>query len=213
MIEISIFYFSSPLGEGINFSSTKAFLANLENSSADLIPVNCLEFIQVVNLSNQALTSAIGNSKSRTSLRNSDEDNFAKLSNSATVIFSKTAKALLFALPNKFENQPKEIRYFSNRCVKKHWLWSFNEIFFNSRIIEKEKTGVGQLGSTLVLKKEGNAEELAYFLVGAAEADPLKGKISNESPLGSALMGRKKGESVEVLTPGGKIKYTITDVN
>ncbi|OHA14978.1 MAG: hypothetical protein A3A10_01635 [Candidatus Tagabacteria bacterium RIFCSPLOWO2_01_FULL_42_9] len=80
-------------------------------------------------------------------------------------------------------------------------------------IIEKEKTGVGQLGSTLVLKKEGNAEELAYFLVGAAEADPLKGKISNESPLGSALMGRKKGESVEVLTPGGKIKYTITDVN
>jgi len=50
-------------------------------------------------------------------------------------------------------------------------------------------------------------------LVGAAEADPLKGKISNESPLGSALMGRKKGESVEVLTPGGKIKYTITDVS
>jgi transcription elongation factor GreA len=48
--------------------------------------------------------------------------------------------------------------------------------------------------------------------VGAEEANPMDGKISNESPLGSSLIGKKKGDTIEVLTPNGKIIYTIIDV-
>ncbi len=79
-------------------------------------------------------------------------------------------------------------------------------------IISKEKGENIQPGSTVSLKKDDTNEMEKYFLVGAKEADPLEGKISNESPLGSALIGRKKGEKINVLTPNGKINYTIIDV-
>jgi len=51
-----------------------------------------------------------------------------------------------------------------------------------------------------------------YVIVGAAESDPLKGFISNESPLGSAFLGRKKGDSVKVKTPKGDVEYKIVEV-
>ncbi len=79
-------------------------------------------------------------------------------------------------------------------------------------IITKEHTADIRLGSSFSLKKEGGDEEEKYSLVGSEEADPLDGKISHESPLGSALIGKKKGEVVEVFTPGGKVIYTISDV-
>ena len=55
-------------------------------------------------------------------------------------------------------------------------------------------------------------EELEYKLVGSTEANSLKGKISNESPVGRALIGKKKGDEVEVETPGGISKYTIVSI-
>ena len=52
-----------------------------------------------------------------------------------------------------------------------------------------------------------------YQVVGSAEADPAQNKISNESPVGSAILGRKKGETVEVTTPSGKVvTYTILSI-
>lgn len=56
-------------------------------------------------------------------------------------------------------------------------------------------------------------EEVQYYLVGSTEADPLRGKISNESPVGHALMGKKVGDIVEVFTPSNDvIKYKVLDI-
>lgn len=69
------------------------------------------------------------------------------------------------------------------------------------------------IGSTVVVKKDGNgAEETTYTIVGSEEADMLKGKISHQSPIGSSLIGKKKGDNVLVTTPKGEVKYSIMDI-
>jgi len=70
-----------------------------------------------------------------------------------------------------------------------------------------------EVGCFVVLKIEESKDTCRYQLVGSGEADPAENRISNESPIGSALLGKKKGQSVEVLTPRGKISYTIIDVS
>lgn len=68
-----------------------------------------------------------------------------------------------------------------------------------------------RLGSTVKLKsKEGKAKE--FQIVGTVEADPLNGKISDESPIGQALLGKKEGEEVEIKTPVDTTTYTIADI-
>ncbi len=68
-----------------------------------------------------------------------------------------------------------------------------------------------QPGTTVTIQAEGEPPE-TYRIVGAAEADPRNGKISNESPMGSALLGRRKGDMVRVQTPGGEWKVTIKKI-
>jgi transcription elongation factor GreA len=68
------------------------------------------------------------------------------------------------------------------------------------------------LGCFVVIKKCKSNETCKYQVVGSGEADPSRNKISNESPLGISLLGRKKGEKVKVLTPKGKIEYTIIEI-
>lgn len=65
-----------------------------------------------------------------------------------------------------------------------------------------------QVGDTVVIKEEDGAEE-EYTIVGAAEADPRAGKISNESPLGKALLNHHPGDMVTVDAPGGSFKVTV----
>lgn len=67
------------------------------------------------------------------------------------------------------------------------------------------------LGSKVVLHRDGKKEE--FTVVGEWEADPMEKKISHQSPLGKALLGKKVGEKVEVEAPAGKIIYTIASVN
>ena len=68
-----------------------------------------------------------------------------------------------------------------------------------------------QLGSTVKLKSdEGNTKQ--FQVVGTVEADPLNGKISDESPIGQALLGKKNGETVEIKTPTDTTTYIITDI-
>ena len=56
-------------------------------------------------------------------------------------------------------------------------------------------------------------ETVEYFIVGSAEANPAERKLSNESPVGRAILGRKKGETVEVITPrGSKLKFKIMEI-
>mgnify|MGYP001558657649 CR=1 FL=1 len=77
-------------------------------------------------------------------------------------------------------------------------------------VVSKDDSGKVQIGSRVVLQGQGKPLELQ--IAGAREADPLKGKISLESPFGSALVGKKAGENVEIETPNGKMKYKIAQV-
>jgi len=67
-----------------------------------------------------------------------------------------------------------------------------------------------QIGCSVQLKFNG--KEKIFTIVGSEEADPANGKISNESPLGKAFLGRKIGELVEIETPGGKVNYKIIEI-
>ena len=78
-------------------------------------------------------------------------------------------------------------------------------------IVEKQQSDVVTVGSHVTVQEEGFDPE-AFDLVGAREADPRNGKISNESPIGSALMDHKAGDVVEATTPAGKIKLKIISV-
>ena len=69
-----------------------------------------------------------------------------------------------------------------------------------------------RLGSTVKLKDLEYGDILTYTLVGSVEADPTKQKISNESPVGRAILGKAKGTVVEVEAPAGNIQYEIVDV-
>jgi transcription elongation factor GreA len=68
-----------------------------------------------------------------------------------------------------------------------------------------------QLGSEVTIEGDGEPPE-TYRIVGAAEADPRNGKISNESPMGAALLGHRKGDKVRVQTPGGEWVVKITKI-
>lgn len=85
------------------------------------------------------------------------------------------------------------------------------EILQNADIIKPAKAnGKVQVGSTVELK---NGKTVKYQIVGPVEADPLEGKISNESPIGAALMGKKEGEKVTIETPKGSVSYTIISIS
>ena len=68
------------------------------------------------------------------------------------------------------------------------------------------------LGSTVTILDIGYNEEVVYKIVGSTEADSLNGKISNESPVGKALVGAKKGATITVEAPAGELKYKVLKV-
>lgn len=68
-----------------------------------------------------------------------------------------------------------------------------------------------QLGSRVVLKDGGNTKK-EFQVVGTVEADPLNGKVSDESPIGKALLGKKEGDEVEIKTPAETATYKIVDI-
>ena len=78
-------------------------------------------------------------------------------------------------------------------------------------IIEKSAGDVVSIGSHVTIQ-EGNLEPETYHIVGPTEADPRKGRISHESPIGIALMNKKVGQVAEAETPGGKIKFKIVKI-
>lgn len=81
----------------------------------------------------------------------------------------------------------------------------------NARIIDDEiSEEVVHLGRVVSIKDLETGDEITYTMVGSAEADPLNYKISNESPLGKAIMGHRVGDIVEIDAPIGIIKYEIT---
>jgi len=92
-------------------------------------------------------------------------------------------------------------------------IMQIEQMLKNAVIIEAQASnGVVKLGSFLKVVEKGSKEEEVYQVVGSAEADPAKGRISNESPVGRALMGKKKGEKVLVKTLAGDRQLTLIDV-
>lgn len=67
-----------------------------------------------------------------------------------------------------------------------------------------------QIGSVFIVKSHGKEQELT--IVGSEEADPIQGKISNESPLGKSFLGKKRGDEVKAKTPKGEVKYTLEKI-
>ncbi len=89
------------------------------------------------------------------------------------------------------------------------------ELIKNAEIIDESeiKDDIVNLGSTVVAYDYDMEEEVEYSIVGTNEADPLNGKISDRSPIGSAMIGKTIGDEFTVPTPGGDIKFKILSVS
>jgi transcription elongation factor GreA len=86
-----------------------------------------------------------------------------------------------------------------------------NSALFEKRVGGEPGNGVAKLGSKVKLSKGGATVD--YTIVGSSEADPLNGLISNASPLGQELLGKKSGDKIRVDTPKGEMEYLILSVN
>lgn len=85
----------------------------------------------------------------------------------------------------------------------------------NAKVIDENNidTTVVSVGTTVDLENPDNGMEMHFRIVGSAEADPTAGRISNESPVGRALLGHKVGETVEIQTPGGSMKLCVKAIS
>ena len=91
---------------------------------------------------------------------------------------------------------------------------SLESMLSSAVIIAENDTsnGIVNLGSKVTIKESGGGKPEIYQLVGAAEANPKDGRISNESPLGRALLGRKVGDDVKVNAPSGTISFRVVAI-
>ncbi len=90
---------------------------------------------------------------------------------------------------------------------------TIEDIIANAEIIKEGNTNEVTLGSSVTITKVGDKIEFVYKIVGSTEADIKERKISHLSPLGSAMMGKKKGQFFEFETPNGTVKYKIIEIN
>jgi len=143
-------------------------------------------------------------------------DEFMKeLENLKTVRRTEIAKNLEYArsLGDLSENaeyqEARELQAATEERIRK-----LEEIVKRAKITtEHKKKDVVGFGSVVTILKEGNPEPHEYTIVGSEEADMRARKLSHVSPLGSSLMGKKKGEVFTFLTPNGKQTYTIQKVS
>lgn len=87
------------------------------------------------------------------------------------------------------------------------------QILQSSQVVSGGGGDVIEIGSKVVVQKKGNKEEKTYIIVGSEEADMQGGKISNHSPFGEAMFGKKKGDNVSFKTPNGVVNYKIIAVS
>ncbi|MES2224919.1 MAG: transcription elongation factor GreA [Patescibacteria group bacterium] len=82
----------------------------------------------------------------------------------------------------------------------------------NAIVVDRSSNGTIDVGSTVIIQKEGESNTRTFVLVGSEETDMLSGKISYKSPIGSALSGKKEGDWITVATPRGDMEYQIMSV-
>lgn len=85
-------------------------------------------------------------------------------------------------------------------------------ILASAEIVAVHHSNSVEIGSKAHVQKKGDASPRAFILVGSEEIDTAQGKISFKSPLGSALLGKKKGETFTCVTPAGEFEYTVTSI-
>jgi transcription elongation factor GreA len=102
----------------------------------------------------------------------------------------------------------------NEQAMLEHKIAQLEERLANARVIDTGDvdTSVVSVGSKVRLRDVDAKETVEYHIVGSAEANPAEQKLSNESPVGKAIMGRKKGETVEVSAPRGALKFKIMDI-
>ena len=102
----------------------------------------------------------------------------------------------------------------NEQAMLEHRIATLEERLKAARVIEKGEvtTDVVSVGTIVRLRDVDAKETIEYTIVGSAEANPAEYKLSNESPVGRAIIGRKKGETVEVSAPRGALKYKIMDI-
>jgi transcription elongation factor GreA len=103
----------------------------------------------------------------------------------------------------------------NDQMLLEHRIARLEEQLRNARVIEKKEisSDMVSVGSTVRLRDVDAKQTVEYRIVGSAEANPSLNKLSNESPVGKAIMGHKKGEIVEVATPrGARLKYKILEI-
>lgn len=109
---------------------------------------------------------------------------------------------------SEYEDAKNEQAFIEGRIL------TLEKMLRNAKIIDDENLGneAVALGSKVLLKDLEFGDELEYSIVGSVEADPDNNKISNESPVGKAIIGQPKGSVVEVTVPAGVLKYEIVDI-
>ena len=91
-------------------------------------------------------------------------------------------------------------------------LTRLEELIKNAEIIDDIKADVVNLGSTVIVYDYDMEEEVEYSIVGTNESDPMKGRISDRSPIGAAMIGKRAGDEFVTVTPGGELKFKIIKV-
>ena len=84
-----------------------------------------------------------------------------------------------------------------------------NAVIINENELNRD---IVRLGTTVTFVEVPDGDEESYTIVGSAEADPLEGRISNDSPIAKSMIGRTIGENVKVLTPGGEMEIKIVSI-
>ena len=102
----------------------------------------------------------------------------------------------------------------NEQAMLEHRISQLEERMQAARVIEKSdiSTDAVTVGTKVRLRDLQANKTFEYFIVGSAEANPAENKLSNESPVGKAIIGRKKGETVEVSAPRGAMKFKIMEI-
>jgi transcription elongation factor GreA len=102
----------------------------------------------------------------------------------------------------------------NEQALLEHRIALLEERLAAARVIEADEVSsdVVSIGSRVRLKDMDAGETVEYHIVGSAEANPAEHRLSNESPVGKAIIGRKKGEVVEVAAPRGSLKFKILEI-
>lgn len=140
------------------------------------------------------------------------EDELDALKNKRTDVAERIKQALAFGDISEnaeYDEAKKEQAFVEGRIIQ------IENILRTAKVIDEEDilTDMVSVGSKVMLKDIEFGDEVLYTIVGSAEADPINLKISNESPVGKALVGKTVGETVAIVVPDGIIKYEILQIS